>query len=71
MEQYPVWFDMTHCIPQTRFRNVFSLEWCVFRDISGKIVNKWRIDKRFVYDDNQVSTHTKNVVLDSMIEMLH
>jgi len=71
VKQCPVWFDMTHCIPKTRLCNVISLEWCVVRDTGGEVVNKWRINHMFVYGDNQVSTHTKNVVLDYLIEPLN
>ena len=70
VEQYPLWLDMSHCIPETQLR-VSSLEWRVFRDMSGEVANKWRINHTFIYDDNQVSTNAKNAVLDCMIEPLY
>lgn len=71
VEQYPVWVDMSHCIPETRLRDVSSLEWRVFRDMSGEVASKWRINRTFIYDDKQVGPHARNAVLDSMIEPLY
>lgn len=71
IEQNPAWFDMSDRIPETQLRDVFSFEWRVFRDMTGEVASKWRINHTYIYDDHQVSTRAKNAVLDSMIEPLY
>jgi len=71
IERHPIWVDMSHRIPATQLRDVSKLEWRVFRDISGDVASKWRINNKFIYEDNQISTYAKNAVLDSMIEPLY
>ena len=72
VEQQIPWIDITDRVPDARLSSkVSTFELRTFYTAKGTIACKWRVNKKYVYDDAQISTKTRNAVLDTMLKPMH
>lgn len=66
------WIDVTDRVPGALLNSKVSMfEFRTFHTAHGEVACKWRVNKKYVYDDAQISAKTRNAVLDSMVEPLY
>ena len=70
VEQQITWIDVTNRVPGALLNSrVCMFEFRTFQTAQGEVACKWRVNKKYVYDDIQISAKTRNAVLDSMVTL--